>query len=354
MNFKTIFQRLFPFGVLLFILCSGVWYMTRREVAPGRRGPGASFAFDSERYLETDPTLLIATEAEPIPVPLAEPLNVGVGPDSRFYVVGDGRLITLQPDGTAGALALAFEGVARCVAVGADGTVYVGVDDHVETFRATGEALARWPVPAAGALLSEIAVAGDFAFVTDRRHGALYRYNTTDGEILEQHRGFTVFSSPVLGVAATAGGTFWVANPGARELRHYSAEGQVLAQWSRAGRDLDGFSGCCNPASVAVLPGGNLLVSELHILRVKIIRPDGSLVGLVAGPDAFAPQTPHLNVTVDADGRMLVLDPLRRQIRVRRSRGNRILVLKLPGRWRGSMEIWGCPVRVWSSWLVAK
>ncbi len=316
MKLQSLLKRLFPFAVLLFVLCSGVWYMTRREVAPGRRGPGASFAFDSERFLQTDPALLIATETEPIPVPLAEPLNFRTGPGSRLYVVGDGRLITLQPDGTAGEIALDIEGTPRCVAVGMDGTVYVGVDDHVETFRATGEPLARWPVPAAGALLSEIAVAGDFAFVTDRRHGALYRYNTTDGEILEQHRGFTIFSSPVLGVAATAGGTFWVANPGARELRHYSAEGQVLARWSRAGRDLDGFSGCCNPVSVAVLPGGNLLVSELHILRVKIIRPDGSLVGLVAGPDAFDPQTPHLNVGVDAEGRMLVLDPVRRQIRV--------------------------------------
>lgn len=316
MNLKSLLQRLFPFGVLLFILCSGVWYMTRREVAPGRRGPGASFQFDSEQFLQTDTALLIATEVEPIPLPLAEPLNFSVGPDRRLYVVGDRRLVTLQPDGTPGALALAFDGNARCVAIGTDGTVYVGVDDHVETFSEAGEALARWPVPAAGALLSEIAVAGDFAFVTDRRHGALYRYNTTDGEILEQHRGFTIFSSPVLGVTATPGGTFWVANPGARELRHYSAEGQVLAQWSRTGRDLDGFSGCCNPASVVVLPDGNLLVSEMHNLRVKIIRPDGSLVGLVAGPDAFDPQTPHLNVGVDAEGRMLVLDPVRRQIRV--------------------------------------
>lgn len=316
MNLKPLFKNILPFAVLLLVLCGGVWYLSRREASPGRRGPGASFTFDSERFLKTDPALLIATEVEPIPVPMAEPLNFRTGPDKRLYVVGDGRLVTLQSDGAAGDLALTVEGTPRCVAVGADGTVYVGVDDHVETFGAKGEPLARWPVPAAGALLSEIAVAGDFAFVTDRRHAALYRYRTTDGEILEQHSGFTVFSSPVLGVAATAGGTFWVANPGARELRHYSAEGQVLAQWSREGRGLDGFSGCCNPVSVAVLPDGNLLVSEKHILRVKIVRPDGSLVGLVAGPDAFDPRTPHLNVAADEEGRMLVLDPVRRQIRV--------------------------------------
>jgi len=324
MKLQSLLKRLFPFAVLLFILCSGVWYMMRREVAPGRRGPGASFAFDSERFLQTDTALLIATETKPISVPLTDPLNFCTGPGNRLYVVGDGRLITLHTDRSAGDLNLTFDGSPRCVAVGADSILYVGVDDHVETFSATGESLSRWPVPVAGAFLSELAVAGDFAFVTDRRHSALYRYRADDGEILEQHRGFTVFSSPVLGVAATPGGTFWVANPGARELRHYSAEGQVLAQWSREGRDLDGFSGCCNPMSVAVLPDGNLLVSEMHILRVKIIRPDGSLVGLVAGPDAFDPQTPHLNVAVDAKGRLLVLDPVRRQIRVfeRKQEGN--------------------------------
>jgi hypothetical protein len=316
MKLQSLLKRMLPFAVLLFILCSGVWMMSRRAVAPGRRGPGAGFAFDSERFLKTDPAMLIATEVAPILIPLAEPLNFCAGPENRLYVVGDNRLVTLQPDGEVADLVLAFDATARCVAVGVDGTVYVGVGDHVETFSSKGEPLARWPVPAAGALLSEIAVAGDFAFVTDRRHAALYRYRTDDGEILEQHRGFTLFSSPVLSVAAAAGNTFWIANPGVRGLRHYSAEGQVLAQWNREGRDLDGFSGCCNPASVAVLPGGNLLVSEMHILRVKIIRPDGSLVGLVAGPDAFDPQTPHLNVGVDAAGRILVLDPVRRQIRV--------------------------------------
>jgi len=63
----------------------------------------------------------------------------------------------------------------------------------------------------------------------------------------------------------------------------------------------------------------------MHILRVKIIRPDGSLVGLVAGPEAFDPQTPHLNVGVGTDGRLLVLDPLRRQIRVFERKQERML-----------------------------
>jgi len=315
MNFKSFIKRLFPFSLLFVLLCGGVWYASRREVAPARRGLGASFAFDSARFLKTDPAMRIATEADPIAVPLAAPLNFCVGPGNRLYVVGDGRLITLHPDGSSGDPGLTFDGSPQCVAVASDGTVHVGVDDHVESFRASGEPLARWPVPAAGAVLSEIAVAGDFAFVTDIRHATLYRYRI-DGEILELHRGFTMFSSPVFGVSAASDGTFWVANPGARELRHYSAEGQVLAQWSREGRDLDGFSGCCNPISVCALPDGNLLVSETHILRVKIIRPDGSLVGLVAGPDAFDPKTPHLNVGVDDEGRLLVLDPVRRQIRV--------------------------------------
>jgi outer membrane protein assembly factor BamB len=150
MKIQTLLQRMIPFIVLLFIVCSGVWIMSQRATAPGRRGLGESFKLDSQQHLETDPALLIATEAEPIPAHLTEPLNFCIGPDNRLYLVGDGHLVSIEPNGEVGNLALDFKGTPHCVAVSADGTIYVGVDDHVETYDKTGKQLAVWPVPENG------------------------------------------------------------------------------------------------------------------------------------------------------------------------------------------------------------
>lgn len=308
-------NQLFPFIVLLVLLGLGVWLLSRRSAVPVRRGPGASFAFDHpvERAMPETP---FAREVSPLPVMLDHPLNLCVGPSGLIYVVGDQRLVTLRPDGTAGDLSIDLSGTGCCVAVGVDETIYVGIGNTIQPFSPTGEPLASWPPPAADAVISEIAVSGEIAFVTDRVNATLYRYRL-DGEILEYHRGFTLFSSPVLGVSAATDGTFWVANPGKRELRHYAGDGRLLAQWQRQGRGADGFSGCCNPISVCVLDADHLLVSEKHILRVKVVgSDDGAFVGMVAGPDAFDPQTEHLNVAVDAVGRFLVLDGQTRVVRV--------------------------------------
>ena len=99
--------------------------------------------------------------------------------------------------------------------------------------------------------------------------------------------GGLVAPSPHLDVAAAPDGTAWVTNPGRHRLEHYSADGQLLRTWGKASAAIAGFTGCCNPTDIAVLPDGRLVTAEKGIPRVKIYKTNGTFESVVAGPESF-------------------------------------------------------------------
>jgi hypothetical protein len=57
------------------------------------------------------------------------------------------------------------------------------------------------------------------------------------------------------------------------------------------------------------------------LIRVKIHERDGSFRSVVAGPESFDEGTVQLDLAVDSKGRVLVLDPKRRMVRVFKEKG---------------------------------
>ena len=49
---------------------------------------------------------------------------------------------------------------------------------------------------------------------------------------------------------------------------------------------------------------------------MKLYDANGAFAGVVAGPERFAPDAAGLDVAVSPDGRVFVLDPKRRSVRV--------------------------------------
>jgi hypothetical protein len=79
---------------------------------------------------------------------------------------------------------------------------------------------------------------------------------------------------------------------------------------------VEGFCGCCNPTHMAILPDGSFVTSEKGLPRVKIHAQSGELKAVVAAPDSFAEHTVGLDLAVDSAGRILVLDPVARAVRI--------------------------------------
>jgi hypothetical protein len=67
---------------------------------------------------------------------------------------------------------------------------------------------------------------------------------------------------------------------------------------------------------MAVMSDGKFVTSEKGIERVKLYGPDGAFECVVAPPSAFDAGTIGLDLAVDRGGRVFVLDPARKQVRV--------------------------------------
>jgi hypothetical protein len=99
-------------------------------------------------------------------------------------------------------------------------------------------------------------------------------------------------------------------------VQRRSLEGRILASWGETSLGPEGFSGCCNPSHLALLADGTFATSGKGIPRVTRHGRDGRFLEVVAGPASFAPLALDLDLAVDARGRILVLDPLRGQLRI--------------------------------------
>jgi hypothetical protein len=299
----------------------------------GERGSGLSseFFYDLDHLKQTDPALILYDEAvDPIPTGLVQPLGLAVGPDDAIYVAGERTVRVFSPDGEPGTLEIALEGDPRCLDVTNDGTVYVGVQDHVEIYSPEGRRVNRWESAGPNAMLTSIAVAGEVVYAAEFSSKEVLRYDRS-GNPLESLGEFVfVVPSPYFDVALGADGMVHVANTGEHCIEAYAPDGDLMSFWGEfSNTDVRRFSGCCNPVNIALLPDGQgFVTAEKGLTRVKVYDAEGAFKGFVAGPESF---TRHdslcsspdydanrsgLDVAVDGRGRILVLDPATAEIRI--------------------------------------
>jgi hypothetical protein len=303
----------FAFVFLVAVVCVIAWMRSQRMGA-SRAGLGKSFELDLERYLDVDPALMTYRELAPLPIEMHSLTALAVGPDNQIYVGGDQEVRMLSASGEQ-QLQISLDAAPRCLAVDADGTIYAGVGNHIEVFSSEGSGIAVWEAPAVDAQPVAIALRGDEVVVSELTYRQVIRYDST-GQPRGEIEGLVLFSSPNIGIAVDPQDRLWVANPGARELRCYNDDGSVESSWARPGRDIESFSGCCNPVDIAVRADGALVTAEKNIVRIKVMSPTGDLLGVVAGPRSLDQKLVHLDIALDSDGRVLVLDPVRRAVRI--------------------------------------
>jgi DNA-binding beta-propeller fold protein YncE len=289
---------------------------------PEESGLGPEFQYDLSAFLKVDPALVRWREAAAHATSLDQPRGLAALPDGGFLVAGDAKVRRFGADGKPAA-EFAAAGPAYAVAVGPDGTVYAALKDRVQTFDASGKAAAAWPALGDRAYLTSIAAGPQDVFVADAGQRVVLRYDPAGklvgriGEENEARRapGLLV-PSPYLDVALGADGMLWVVNPGRRRVDCYTYDGDFRFAWGKASMKIEGFCGCCNPTHLAVLKDGSFVTSEKGLPRVKTYGPEGDFADVVAAPAQFAEGVTGLDLAVDIAGRVLVLDPSARTVRV--------------------------------------
>jgi len=315
------------------LACAAALALASCSEDDGSHGSGLSkvWQYDTSDLEQVDANLIAFDEAAAVETGFKETHAVAVGPGDRIYAGGDAAVRIYDK---AGALEgeVKLDGEPRCLAVADDGTVYAGVrrqagdrlTDRVEVYGPDGARRAAWDSFGPRSRLTSIALGPENVYVADAGERlilecspagkVLRRIGAKDPEAADE--GFKI-PSPYFDVAVDKQGVIWAANTGRRRVEAYSPEDGCRGfTWGKSSAAIDGFFGCCNPADFAIAPDGRFVTSEKGLLRVKVYSPQGQFESVVAPPSAFAKEVPALDLAVDSAGRVLVLDPVARKVRI--------------------------------------
>jgi len=295
--------------------------------AVGAEKPSNPFAYNVEHLAKTDPTLVKYEQVSHFAARNPEPRRLALGPQDRIYVAAKTGVSILDPQGVPiGDIPLSDP--ARAIAVAADGTLYVGMRDHIEVFDSKSALLAAWDSPGKKTWFSGLAVGQQDVFAADSGNRVVLHYDRAGklkGRIGEKSKERNVpgliVPSPYLDVALGRDGLLHVNNPGRHSVEAYTLNGDLELSWGKPSGSIEGFCGCCNPIALTMLPDGKHVTCEKGLPRVKVYAADGTFECVVAGPESF-PENARtgslyglsccsmggLDAAVDSRGRIHVLD----------------------------------------------
>lgn len=298
-------------------------------------GLGTEFIYDIEDLAKIDPNLILYEETGAIGTGFKVARGIAVGFDGHVYVAGDKSIRVVfgshrLPDD------IKLADMPRCLTVTDDGKIYVGMTEHVEVYDGRGKRLAAWQSLGDDAVLTSIAVSKSDVFVADAGNRIVIHYDTA-GKLInrigakdeDKHIPGFVVPSPYFDLAVARDGLLRVTNPGNHRIEAYTFDGYLEFSWGRFSSNVEGFCGCCNPVNFAILDDESFVTCEKGLIRVKIYDPEGAFVGVVAGPEqlveggtaridewASEGKAGGFDVAVDAAGRIFVLDTIKNVVRI--------------------------------------
>ena len=213
------------------------------------------------------------------------------------------------------------------LAFDADGALFVGQTDGIALWQPDSRQQRTWVkfLDRPGCSIVNIVVTDDMIFAADAasrtvlcldRDGNVVRtIDGRDGSGGEPDSVGFVLPSPHWAMAMGADGLLRIANPGRRRVEAWTVDGHREFVWGQGGPGVGQFSGCCNPAALAVLDDGRIVTAEKgDLLTVTVFEPDGPQAGtagqvscVIAGPDRFVTEDGAVAVAALPDGTVLVL-----------------------------------------------
>lgn len=297
---------------------------------------GPEFEYDLTEYTKIDPALITWRQVgEEIKTGFQKARAVAVDAEGVVYVAGDETLEIYDKDfPVVKRIELGYE--PTCLGIDFDGTLIVGLTDHLRFMDGYGNVTAEWKKPAETALMTSVAVDKDNVYAADAMNKVLWRFDR-DGNVVNQlgkknpdeNIPGIVLPSPYFDVIMYSDGLLRVVNPGRHWIEAYTPDGHREWAWGQAAIAIEGFSGCCNPVALAILSDGRFVTAEKGLVRVKIYDVDGKFQTVVAGPDQLGwveplrvCKTPEeckamsLDIAVGPDDRIYVLDTMRNVVRI--------------------------------------
>ena len=174
-------------GVLILALF-GVLMAAFHTDFTGKKGSqlGGEYDYNLDRLRKIDPAVILYQEnaAAKIQTGLTRPRGVALGPENHIYVVGDQSLQIFDP-AVQMIKTAKLSGPARCLAVSGEGTIYIGLGDHIEVYSPELKQTAVWKSFGEKSILSSLAVSGEDVFAADAGNRVVLHYDRA-GNLLNQ------------------------------------------------------------------------------------------------------------------------------------------------------------------------
>lgn len=247
--------------------------------------------------------------------------GISIVPGGNIVVCGNRQLAIFSAGGEM-LKQIRLDSALTCVVVTAE-RIYAGMESRVIVFDSEGNNRVSWTPYYNQSYITSIAASDSRVFVADARNKKVLQY-TPEGALsqvigekdtLKGNPGF-VIPSMYFDVAFGSFGELWVVNPGRLSLVSYNSKGNMQSSWGKASFSDDGFTGCCNPAHMAVLPDGSFATYEKGTDRIKVFNPAGQFITYIGGAGSFRGDadfhTGNLNLVkdmaVNAQGDVYILD----------------------------------------------
>ena len=303
--------------VLLIIVIMVIDYSGDRVEKRGNN----PYEYNVDRYKSVDTSLVHFRETKQIPL---GDYRAG-GMDllgSQAWLAGEGFLLSLDETGKV-ALSQDIKGEATCLEV-TPGAVYIGFEDHIRKYSHNGILKTTWDREGDRTVFTSLAASGEKIYAADAGNRRVVVYDTA-GQMLGSFEGKAensaighgfVVPSASFDLVINSYNELWVVNPGLHAIENYNEKGAMRGYWQKSSMNVDGFSGCCNPAEIDVMADGSFVTSEKGLVRIKIYDQSGKLLSVVAPPRKFNEEGKAPEVKVDDTDRIWALDFDRGMIRI--------------------------------------
>lgn len=314
-------------NIILIVMAVAIAIIIARDFVVNRAGKNIEnpYAFDVTEYTKVDPSEIIYKEEKVLQLRVNEPKGIDFY-EGTIYVIADSILLKLNQEGQL-LQEIKLEDVPTAISAGEQ--IWLAFKNRVVCLNKNGKELQRWPNFGSRSVITSLAVSPEFVYVADAGNRLVYQCSNNGKLILEIGAedeqkavpGF-VIPSPYFDIDLSEEGYLWAVDPGRHSLENFNADGSLRTSWTISSVKTEGFSGCCNPAHMAIMSENKFVTSEKGIARVKIYDQHGEYVGVVAAPDQFNEASYAPDVCVTDDGKVILLDFNRKQVRLFKPKEN--------------------------------
>ncbi len=274
-----------------------------------------------DKLRQIDSSLICYKEINHFNSGMSKAKGIAIDENNTIYIAGNKQVLLFNSSGikTGG---FKMDTLAHCLAVDND-QIYLGAGNRILQYNIAGEQISSWPAFNPKSFITSIALNGNHIYAADAINRRVFKYNKNGNLVWEigkkdTAKGFEgfVIPSPYFEVAFGAYNDMWAVNPGKHLVQNFSVEGEIQSSWGLTSFSIEGFSGCCNPSHIAILPNGEFVTYEKGLERIKIYDPTGKFRCVVAGPESFMRKEDLIlkiapcvvDLAVDNEGTIYVLD----------------------------------------------